>query len=114
VFTSLDALQTDLDLVVANVTAFNQDPKHSVHVDALWFRSRVAATLESAHFRLPLSRPQCNTTLQADVPLPNRKILSAVLRCLLRDPSVKAYFLVPVNPIALGIPDYETVSDTET
>jgi len=110
VLTSLDTLQTDLNLVIANVTAFNQNPQNVIYVAALSFRSRVAATLEYTHFRRPLSLPQCTTTtLKAGAPPPSRKILSAVLRSLLRDPSVKAYFLVPVDSVALGIPDYETV-----
>jgi hypothetical protein len=107
--TGLDALQADLNLVIANITAFNQNPSHAIHVAALSFRARVAITLDTQHLRLPSPPRYATTALQANTSQTSQKTLTGVLKSLLHDPSAKAYFLVPVDPVALGIPDYETV-----
>jgi len=125
--THADLLKADADLVVTNAQTFNADPSHPIH--------RAAADFQAAFHRIwdavfghppreeapvvvvvepPLEQPlrqrrQQQQQQQQQQHKPSEEVMRSLLGALKRKKDLCFYFLEPVDPVALRLPDYRDV-----
>lgn len=95
-YSSREAMVADARLIVDNAQTFNSDPEHPIHREATRFDEKFTKIVEEVFSK----------TKEKKVPSLDQKMLKSIMNALTRKKDLAWYFLQPVDPVALGIPDY--------